>query len=182
MNTIKRIPLVLAGAALLLATQAHAQVGQTVTWAGGNSYRTWADATNWNPQVVPLNNPGTNFTVIVPDSTSLTYDSGGAGTIEALSFGNSTLRVRGGSSLVVTGATVIKGLLDAQGGGSAFRARANITVLQNFPRLWAADGATVGAAASTYTWDNNGGANTLLSAIGGGSLVELTNVTSLQVG
>ena len=43
---------------------------------------------------MPLNNAGTNFTVIVPDSTSLTYDGGGAGTVEALSFGNSTLRRR----------------------------------------------------------------------------------------
>ena len=99
-----------------------------------------------------------------------------------MSLGASALRVRGGNSLVVTGATVIKGLVDAQGAASAFRATANLSVLQNYPRLWAADGATVGAAASTYTWDNNGGANTLLSAIGTGSLIELTNVTSFQVG
>ena len=182
MKTMKRIAILLAGAAVLTATHASAQTGQTVTWAGGNSYKSWLGATNWTPQVVPLNNAGTNFTVIVPDSTSLGYDSGGAGTIEALSFGISTLRVRGGNSLVVTGATVIKGLIDAQGASSAFRAKANVTVLQNYPRLWAADGATVGAAASTYTWDNNGGANTLVSSVGAGSLVELTNVTSFQVG
>lgn len=54
-----------------------AQVGQTVRWDGGDSYRSWMEATHWNPQLVPLNNAATNFTVIVPDGTSLTYDSGG---------------------------------------------------------------------------------------------------------
>src|SRR5437899_6689581 len=174
-----RAPLCCLGALLSAILIAPAQ---TVTWVGGNTYRSWAGATNWNPQLVPINGAGSNFTLIAPDSSSLAYDSLGAVTIDALSLGASALRVRGGNSVVVTGATVIKGLVDAQGAASAFRATANLSVLQNYPRLWAADGATVGAAASTYTWDNNGGANTLLSAIGTGSLIELTNVTSFQVG
>ena len=171
----------LALALSFLPLALFAQVGQTVTWAGGNSYKSWLGATNWSPQVVPLNNAGTNFTVIVPDTTSLAYDSGSAGTIEALSFGNSTLRVRGGSSLVVTSATVIKGIIDAQGPGSYFRATANQSVLQNYPRLWAADGARIGVMASSYAWANAAGNYSLLSAVGDGSRLELTNVTALTV-
>ncbi len=63
----------------------------SVNWAVGNSGRSWLGATNWNPQIVPLNGGGTNFTVIVPDSSSLVYDSSSAGTIDAFSLGNSSL-------------------------------------------------------------------------------------------
>lgn len=160
-----------------------AQVGQTITWVGGNSYRSWLGTTNWNPRIVSLNNAGTNFTVIVPDSTSPTHEGGGAGTTEALSFGSSTLRVCGGDCLVVTGTTVIKGIIDAQGPGSCFRATANQSVLQNYPRLWTADGAQIGIAASSSAWANagNSGSHTLLSAVGDGSRVELTTVTAFTV-
>ena len=108
--------------AFSLQPLAFAQTGATVTWAGGNSFLGWAEATNWNPQIAPLNNPGTNFTVIVPDYTSLSYDLSSSGLIDALSFGvGSQLLVTNGQSIGVVGVAIIKGQIDARGAGSAFR-------------------------------------------------------------
>ena len=50
MKTLQSIALLLACAAGLTTTRALAQTGQTVTWAGGNSYQSWLGATNWTPQ------------------------------------------------------------------------------------------------------------------------------------
>lgn len=85
----------LLAASLLLCAVGQAQTGTTVTWAGGNSSLGWADPANWNPQFSPLNNSEKSFTVIVPDYTSLTYDIGASGLIDALSFGT-------GSYLLIT--------------------------------------------------------------------------------
>ena len=159
-----------------------AQTGATTTWAGGNSFLSWAQAANWNPQIVPLNNPGTNFTVIVPDYTSLSYDASASGLIDALSFGTgSQLLVTNGQSLGVNGVAIIKGQIDARGAGSAFQAPANTIVLSGYPRFLARDGAQVGIGASSYSWANYGGNATLLSAIGTGSLVDLSKISVVQL-
>ena len=168
--------------AFCLQPSAFAQTGATVTWAGGNSFLGWSQDTNWNPQIAPLNNPGTNFTVIVPDYTSLSYDSSTAGFIDALSFGTgSQLLVTNGQSLGVVGVAIIKGQIDARGAGSAFQAPANTIVLSGYPRFLARDGAQVGIGASSYSWGNYGGNATLLSAIGDGSLVDVHKVTVMQL-
>jgi hypothetical protein len=159
-----------------------AQTGATTTWAGGNSFLSWAQATNWDPQIVPLNNPGTNFTVIVPDAASLTYDASAAGLIDALSFGTgSQLLLTNGHSLGVVGVAILNGQIDARGAGSAFQAPANTIVLSGYPRFLARDGAQVGIGASSYSWANYGTNATLLSAIGSGSLVDLSQVSALQL-
>jgi hypothetical protein len=174
--------------ALLLclpAPPAQAQSGQTATWAGGNISNSWYTAANWSPPVVPVNNANTNFTVIVPDSVSLTYSNGGAGKIDALSLGRwSTLALRAANSLEVNGPTVISGLIDAQGPGTAFRALSLNSSFQKSPRFMAADGAVINSGASAYVWEYPGygyWGMPLLSANGFGSRIDFTNLTSLQV-
>ncbi|HYT61513.1 MAG TPA: hypothetical protein VEL06_15155, partial [Haliangiales bacterium] len=154
----------------------------SVNWAGGNSGRSWLGATNWNPQIVPLNGGGTNFTVIVPDSSSLVYDSSSAGTIDAFSLGNSSLlTANGGGGLVVTGPTILRGGVAANGSGSAFSATSIQTAFSGTPYLIATSGGRIGVAASTYTWPYYNGSFTLLNCNGNGSRIDLPNLTSFAV-
>jgi hypothetical protein len=154
--------------------------GQTATWTGRNSYGSWSNVINWSPQMVPLNQAGTNYTVIVPDSTSLRFDVPGGGAIDALSFGmGSQMLVTNRQSLTVNGVAVIKGQIQVGGAGSAFLAPANTVVLSSNPQLLASNGAQIKAGASTYSWDRWIGSATLLSALGNNSVVDLHTVSTM---
>ena len=65
--------------------------------------------------------------------------------------------------------------------GALFHAPANTIVLSGYPRFLARDSAQVGIGASSYSWGNYGGNATLLSAIGDGSLVDLRQVSVMQL-
>ncbi|HEY5909290.1 MAG TPA: immunoglobulin domain-containing protein [Verrucomicrobiae bacterium] len=170
------LPLLWAAAAVAAPT------GQTVTWSGGNNFRSWMGTTNWTPGIVPLNDLTTSFTVVVPDSASLKYDAPSSGTIEALSFGAaSQLLITNGQPLEVTGVAVLKGIINVAGANSAFRAPAPTLVLSANPRFSAANGAQIQLGASTYSWDRYNGNATLMSAIGGGATVDLHSLSSLSV-
>ena len=126
--------------------------GQTATWTGGSSFGSWSNANNWSPQMVPLNQAGTSYTVIVPDSTSLSFDVPGGGAIDALSFGmGSQMLVTNGQSLTVNGVAVIKGQIQAGGAGSAFLAPANTVVLSSNPQFLSANGAAIAVGGSAYS-------------------------------
>lgn len=170
-------------AALFLALRlGAAPVGQTVTWSGGNTFRSWTGATNWSPAMVPLNEVSTSYTVIVPEATSLRYDVPAAGTIEALSFGiGSQLLVTNGQPLEVTGVASIKGIITASGTNSGFKAPANTLVLSVNPRLYSSFGGQIQLGASTYTWDRYNNNAILFSAIGGAAVVDLHPLSSLSV-
>ena len=154
--------------------------GQTATWSGGNANGLWSNTNNWSPQVVPLNEGGTNYTVIVPDSTSLSFDVPGGGAIDALSFGvGSRLLVTNGQALTVSGVAVLKGQIQARGAGSAFLAPANTVVLSSNPQFLATNGAAIAVGGSTYSWDRAVGSATLLAAVGTNSSVDLHGVSSM---
>jgi|ERR1035437_748630 hypothetical protein len=134
-------PIIILFATLLCVFWA---AGQTVTWTGGNSFGSWSNTNNWNPQLEPLNGGGATYTVIVPDSTSLSFDASGGGAIDALSFGvGSQLRVTNGQSLTVNGVAVVKGQIQAGGPGSVFRAPANTVILSSNPQFLATNGAAI---------------------------------------
>lgn len=188
MNTTFTRPACNPGFALLLCLASllpgalRAQIGQTVTWAGGNTYGFWQNAANWNPQVVPANNTGTNFTVLIPDATSLTYDRPAAATLDALSLGaQAGLRLTNGQPLVVLSTLLVRGSVDVAGPGSAFRAFTNNSQLAFYPSLSVRGGGYLGVGAGAYNWAQYNASATLLNAVGTGSLLELTNVTSLSV-
>jgi hypothetical protein len=173
-----RAPFIFLLCATLLG--AHSAAGQTATWAGGNSYGLWSNTNNWSPQVEPLNGGGATYTVIVPDSTSLSFDAPGGGAIDALSFGvGSQLLVTNGHSLTVNGVAVLKGQIQAGGPGSAFFAPANTVILSSNPQFLATNGAAIAVGASTYSWDRWTGSATLLSAVGNNSVVDLHGVSSM---
>ena len=155
-------------------------VGQTATWTGGNSFGSWLNTNNWSPKVEPLNGAGVNYTVIVPDGTSVSFDVPGGGAIDALSFGvGSQMLVTNGQSLTVNGVAVIEGQIQARGTGSAFLAPANTVVLSSNPQFLATNGAAIAVGASTYSWDRSIGSATLLSASGTNALVDLHGVSSM---
>ncbi len=130
--------------------------------------------------MVPLNQAGTNYTVIVPDSTSLRFDVAGGGAIDALSFGvGSQMLVTNGQSLTVNGVALVKGQIQAGGAGSAFRAPANTVVLSSNPQFLATNGAAIAVGGSAYSWDRAVGNATLLSAVGNNSVVDLHGVSSM---
>ena len=170
-------PIIILFATLLCVFWA---AGQTVTWTGGNSFGSWSNTNNWNPQLKPLNGSGASFTVVVPDSTSLSFDASGGGAIDALSFGvGSQLLVTNRQALTVNGVAVIKGQIQAGGAGSAFRAPANTVILSSNPQFLATNGAAIAVGASTYSWDRWTGSATLLSAVGTNSVVDLHGVSSM---
>ena len=159
---------------------AESLLAQTATWNGGNSFGLWSSPSNWSPQFEPLNGGGTNYTVIVPDGTSLSFDAAGGGAIDALSFGvGSRLLVTNGQPLTVNGVALIKGLIQANGAGSAFLAPANTVVLSSNPQFLVTNGAAIAVGASTYSWDRAVGSAMLLSAVGTNSLVDLHGVSSM---
>ncbi|MBM3881077.1 MAG: hypothetical protein FJ387_15375 [Verrucomicrobia bacterium] len=178
------VPAALAGALAWLAGSAGPSraFAQTATWTGGNAFKNYSVAGNWNPAVVPLNGAGANYTVIVPDNNSLVYDVAGHGMVEALSFGaGSVLRLTNHFGLEVSGPALVKGVIEAAGNGSAFRAPANVTVLSANPRLWASEGGQIVVGASSYGWDRYNASATLLSAVGLGSLVDVKGVNSMVI-
>lgn len=156
--------------------------GQTATWTGGNSFQNYGTAGNWNPAVVPVNQVGLSYTVIVPDTSSLVYDLSSNAVIDALSFGaGSVFRLTNQHSLLITGPALVKGQVETFGVGSAFRAPTNTTVLSANPRLWATAGGQIQVGASTYSWDRYDSSATLLSAVGAGSTVDLKAISSMLV-
>jgi hypothetical protein len=155
---------------------------QTVNWTGGNLYKRWNDPANWNPQTVPLNGPGTNYTVIVPANSSLSYLGDLTGAIDALSFGDSSvLDITEDSQLDVTGTGVIRGRIQADGPQSAFRALSGDVVLQNHPQFAAKNGAEIVLGSSGYSWSAFDGNADLIVADGLNSVVDLNRVGSFNV-
>ena len=159
-----------------------AQVGQTVNWAGGNSFASYSDTNNWSPKVVPVNNGGTNFTVIVPDSANLTLDIGGPGAIDALALRvGSFLDILVSNRLTVNGVALVRGTVQVTGAGSGFSAMGSQTVMEANPQLWAYQGGQIGLSASTYSWDKYNGNATLIYAADPGSSITLTNLSSMSL-
>jgi hypothetical protein len=175
----------LLAAALLHPASAEAQVGQTVTWAGGSSYKSWQGAANWTPQVVPLNNPGTNFTVIVPANDSLTFDAVGARAVASLNLGaDSGLRFATNAGLTVQNVAFVGGLLEARVPGAGFTADSFGTSLGANARVLVESGSHVtvaGTPGSRYDWFGNYGPSPLFSVEGTNSLLDLSDLAQLSV-
>jgi hypothetical protein len=174
-----------AGLPLLLAPGARAQTAQTVNWAGGTTYRAWSAATNWSPQVVPLNNPGTNFTAIVPAANTLLFDVPGVGAVASLNLGaNSGLRLQTNASLMVQNVAFVGGLLEARVPGASFTADAFGTTLGGNARVLVEAGSHVtiaGTPGSRYDWTGHYGASPLFSVDGTNSLLDLSDLAQLSV-
>ena len=170
------------GCLLLLGGSLAGGQAQTANWTGGNSFLSYGTAANWSPATVPLNQVGLNYTVIVPDSSSLVYNIASNGVIDALSFGaGSTFRLTNQFGLLITGPALVKGQVEATGSGSFFRAPTNTTMLSFNPRLYATGGGQIQVGASTYSWDRYNASATLLSALGTNSLVDIKAVSSMTV-
>ncbi len=112
------------------------QGSETVNWIGGNLMKIWNDEANWSPSVIPLNGSDIGYTVIVPDSSSISYLFGGDGAISALSIGDgSVLDISEGSVLRVEGVGVIRGMIKVFGSDSNFTAPGGDVVLERHPQF-----------------------------------------------
>jgi regulation of enolase protein 1 (concanavalin A-like superfamily) len=175
----------LALALSLPSSALFAQVVQTVTWAGGNSYKSWIGATNWSPQVVPLNNAGTNFTAIVGAGSSMLFDAPGARAVSSLNLGaDSSLRFQTNANLNVQNVAFVGGLLEARVPGAGFTADAFGTSLGVNARVVVEAGSHVtiaGTPGSRYDWNVNNGASPLFSVDGTNSLLDLSDLAQLSV-
>lgn len=73
------------GAGLLLITPlaSQGQTSQTVTWVGGDTLGRYSEPLNWNTGTPPVNNPGTNYVVVVGPNDSVLYDWLGPATLSS---------------------------------------------------------------------------------------------------
>ena len=165
---VSLITLALTG---LLAAIPEGQA-QTANWKGGDFGKRWNDPLNWDPQVVPTNSPGKNYSVYVPADSSISYFPGLNASIKALAFYDSSLLdISEASQLRVVGLARIEGTIQTKDPGSAFFAPdAGLT---GHARLLAYDGSHIVAGGGAYTWAGDTDVDTDLIAADNGSVIDL---------
>ena len=161
-----------------LVTSAPAQT--TVTYVGPASgpEAVWSDPDNWSTGVVPVNDGGALFNVIIPSGHTVTFDLEDASAITGFSLDGGQVIMPDGHQLDVTGLAMIAGLINAQGTNTQFTALGPFVAFDPGARLWASDGAHVAVASPSLTWTSSNSA-VLLQADGVGSVLELTSLNSL---
>ncbi len=160
----------------------HAQT--TATWTGGGDGANYNDPLNWDGGIVPINGngSGTDFRVIIPNSTAVTYNvPGTSNEVFQLILGNgSTLNVNPGRSLSVQDEAASDGSIVASGGSllapsPATQFSGGQGVLQ------ATGGGTIVYGAPTYV--NNQLANgDFFRTSGSGSTLDLSSLIVLTYG
>ncbi len=162
------------------AAQAWSQIA---SWNGGNAMRRWDLAENWIPQTVPLDAAGVSYTVLIPDQSSISFLGDTVGSIGAMRLGSgSLLDITEDSALTVSGTTLLRGRIQADGPGSSFTALSDGVVTEGTPTFQARNGASIRLAASSLAWGRQDWSYaSLLDAADPGSLIELTNLASLSV-
>ncbi len=178
----------IAAAAPLVPGPAWGQLNQVANWTGGNTspHGLWGDPAKWDEGIVPINNAGTNFTVLVPGGSGVDFNRGTSNFIQAFSLGtDAELYFGPGQTLTVNGDAELGGLISATGTNSAFWSLATNAIfsLYGYPRLLASQSGTVGTRISSYlyNWDNLAVSRTIMQADGPGSLLELSYLRTLQV-
>ena len=175
----------LAAAAPLVPGPALGQVNQVANWTGGNTspHGLWGNPAKWDGGLVPINNPGTNFVVLVPDSAGIDFDRGTGNFIQAFSLGSSAELYFGpGQALTVSSDAQLGGLISATGTNSAFWSLATNAIFFGYPRLLANDGGRIGTAISSYSYTVGSGESAwLLKASGTASLISLSSLRTIQV-
>jgi hypothetical protein len=152
-----------------------------VNWVGGNTYKNWSQAANWDKGVVPTNGPTGAYTVFIPSSTSVTFDLVGDYAIDALNF-TGALRVGADQRLTVNGVSVVGGLVEATGANALFSSPgANATFGPN-ARLSASAGAEVEVLGRSYLWNYNPDrwSPVVFTADGAGSVIDTPALETLR--
>lgn len=167
--------------AALLAAAGHASA-QTTCQFIGPSGGLWSEPSNWSCGVVPANDGGNTYNVVIPSSITVNFDLGTTTEITGLSlqsgsrinFSDTTLRVLGV-------AAIENSYLDASGAMGEFLTSPPFTS-GNSNRANATEGATIQLGLSTYSWRNDWNTTTVMRADGVGSLIDLSSAGSIDSG
>lgn len=169
----------------LAAANLPAAEQHTAIWTGGNSFKSYSGSTNWDRGAVPINNPGTNYVVLVNANDSLVFDRPGSSAVGSLNLAAGTrLRLAGGVDFRVQNAAFLGGLLEALNTNSIFRAQAFGTTFGPQARVLAANGSQVtisGTPGSRYDWTSHYGDPVVFSAAGANSLLSLPDLGVLSM-
>ena len=154
---------------------------QTVaTWTGAGDGTSYSDATNWDIGVVPVNGGGSTFAVVIGDGAAVTFDVGGAGNqvAEFELAQTATLTIDFSRELSVADRAVVAGRVVTDNGTFISQAPTNA---DNSRLNVVTGGGFVQLADTTYA--NNRGVNeTIFSAEGSGSVLDLSSLTSITYG
>jgi hypothetical protein len=168
----------------LVSLIAHvgAFAADTAQWIKGSQAGNWGDAANWDINQVPTNGSASSFIVIIPNSSTVTYDLPLPAEIDALNLGSGSLNLGEGSSLSIRGVSLISGGIIASGEGATFQSLANGVTFRDASYLRANAGGTLKLSASTYNLPSGYGSHAIFTADGANSLVELDSMQSLSAG
>jgi hypothetical protein len=167
--------LILSG---LLFCCGSATAQTTATYIGPNNGN-WSNPANWDIGVVPINNGGNTYNVIVPANKIVTFDLGTSINVSGLSLQSTgRINVNNGGSVNVIGFTLVAGYISSVGVGSQFNAVSPLAGFSPTPQLSATSGGSISIAAPVYQL--TGGALddiNLLIADGANSSLNLGGVT-----
>ncbi len=159
----------------------------TATYIGPNNGN-WSDPANWDIGVVPINNGGNTYNVIVPASKIINFDIAGAGTISGLNLVNTgQIEMSSGRSLDVLGFTLVGGNIVADGPGTLFNAVSPLTGFQPSPGFTATNGGVIRVHGTNFVNNTSyaagvGSPGIFMSASGSGSLIDLSAVVTFEKG
>ena len=156
----------------------HANAQNVATWTGGGDGVSYSDPDNWSNGVVPINEGGMTYNVIVPDGQNIIFDA--AGSISGLSYGSGgSITVQNGVEFAVNSVATLNSSIFADGSGTGFEANGIGVVFANSVRTSATNGAVVSVSATSYNYDRNT-TSTVFHADGVGSQIIADSLTTIS--
>ncbi len=157
----------------------------TATWTAAGDGLNYSNAANWDIAIVPLNDPNTQYNVVIGTNRNVRFDIDDPGTVQDFTLGaGSTFTVSPGHALTVADDSSIAGWIKVD--NSAFTSvMPGAAFGGNTARIEALGGGDVALAATTLS--STGfvtccTAINLLVADGAGSTIDLGSLQSLNAG
>lgn len=172
------VPLLLT--MLLAAGSARGQT--TVTYVGAQDGN-WSNPANWDPMMVPANSQNNLFNAILPQSRRVTFDLPDPTQIQGFQLAyEGRVTMLPGTSLEILGFSSFGGRLVAEGPNTFFSSASQFASLGDNSRAWVSNGAVAEIAGTSYRFTQDYGSNqTLLSADGAGSLLDLSTWQAVEL-
>ncbi len=157
----------------------------TATWTGSGDGVNYSNPANWDVGVVPLNDPNTQYNVVIGTNKNVRFDIDNPGTVQDFALGSgSTFTVNPGHALTVADDSAIAGWIKVD--NSAFTSTMPGAAFSgNTARLEALGGGDVAIAATTYSAAGLAACctpYTIISVDGLGSTLDLHTLQSLGDG
>lgn len=181
MSSRTLIPAIAALTVMMSTASLHAQTD--IVWTGGAGTDSYDDALNWDLNIVPVNNGGTTYNVVLDTTGTVFFDVDLPSEVTDLTLGGSQIfRISRGHSLTVLDDAIINGTIRVQNSsflatapGATFGDDENATLI-------AEGGGIIAIAATNYSAAALPSTQTLLEAHGAGTLIDLASVQSFDDG